>query len=275
MNRRTFLKAALATAIPAPLVAASYGLAEASWLKVERPTLPLPRLPQVFDGLRVAFLTDVHHGPFVGLDYVRTVVRTALHLQPDLILLGGDYVSKDAEYIAPCFEALGALRAPLGVHGVLGNHDHWHGLAETRAGMKDAGITEMTNSGVWLTRGSGRLRLAGIDDLWRGTSDVPAAVGDASSTDACLLVSHNPDVAETLKDRRVGLVLSGHTHGGQVVVPGYGAPIVPSRYGQKYLKGLVEAPVTKVYVSRGLGTVSPPMRFGSRPELTLLTLRSA
>ena len=275
MNRRTFLKATLAAAVPAPVAAASYGLVEASWVRVERPTLPLPRLPQPFDGLRVAFLTDIHHGPYVGLDYVRGVVRTTLNLEPDLVLLGGDYSSNEAKYIAPCLDVLGGLRAPLGVFGVLGNHDYWHGLDETRTGLKAAGITELTNAGVWLSRGGRRFRLAGVDDLWRGTPDVAAAVGDATPADACLLVSHNPDVAETLRDPRVGLMLSGHTHGGQVVVPGYGAPIVPSRYGQKYLKGLVEAPVTRVYVSRGLGTVSPPMRFGSRPELTLLTLKSA
>ncbi len=275
MNRRTFLKAALAAAVPAPVAAASYGLVEASWVRVERPTLPLPRLPQAFDGLQVAFLTDIHHGPYVGLDYVRGIVRTTLSLEPDLILLGGDYSSSEAKYIAPCLDVLAGLRAPLGVFGVLGNHDYWHGLDETRAGLKAAGVTEMTNTGVWLARGGSRLRLAGVDDLWRGTPDVPAAVGDATPADACLLVSHNPDVAETLRDPRVGLMLSGHTHGGQVVVPGYGAPIVPSRYGQKYLKGLVDAPVTRVYVSRGLGTVSPPMRFGSRPELTLATLAAA
>jgi predicted MPP superfamily phosphohydrolase len=232
-------------------------------------------LPKAFDGLRVAFLTDIHHGPFVGLDFVRGVVRTTLNLDPDLVLLGGDYSSNEAKYVAPCFEVLAGLRAPLGVFGVLGNHDHWHGLDETKAGMKAAGIIELTNSGVWLARGGSLFRLAGVDDLWRGRPDVAAAVGDATSADACVLLSHNPDVAETLRDPRVGLMLSGHTHGGQVVVPGYGAPIVPSRYGQKYLKGLVEAPVTKVYVSRGLGTVSPPMRFGSRPELTLVTLKSA
>jgi predicted MPP superfamily phosphohydrolase len=275
MNRRTFLKAALAATVPAPVVAASYGLVEASWVRVERPTLPLSRLPQEFDGLRVAFLTDIHHGPYVSLDFVRGVVRTTLNLQPDLILLGGDYSSNEAKYIAPCLDVLGALRAPLGVYGVLGNHDYWHGLAETRAGLKAAGITELTNAGVWLARGGSLFRLAGVDDLWRGKPDVAAAVGEATAADACLLVSHNPDVAETLRDPRVGLMLSGHTHGGQVVVPGYGAPIVPSRYGQKYLRGLVDAPVTRVYVSRGLGTVSPPMRFGCRPELTLITLKSA
>ena len=90
-----------------------------------------------------------------------------------------------------------------------------------------------------------------------------------------MVVSHNPDFAEKLRDERVGLVLSGHTHGGQLCVPGFGAPIVPSRYGQKYLHGLVAAPATTVYISRGLGTVTPPMRYNSPPEITLITLQAA
>ena len=101
------------------------------------------------------------------------------------------------------------------------------------------------------------------------------ALGDATSSDACLLVSHNPDYAENLRDRRVGLILSGHTHGGQAVFPVAGAPFVPSRYGSKYLRGRVEAPATTVYISRGLGTVTGPMRYGSRPELTLVTLKTS
>jgi predicted MPP superfamily phosphohydrolase len=276
MDRRTFLRTALAAAVPAvPLAATSYGLYEAALVKVERPAVPVPRLPAAFDGLRVAFLTDIHHGPFVGLDYVTSVVRTTLALSPDLILLGGDYTSKHAKYVGPCFGALAALKAPLGVYGVLGNHDYLDGLAETRAAFKDARIPELTNAGVWLTRGRDRLRLGGVDDLWYGKPDANAAMGDAAAADAGLLVSHNPDFAERLRDPRVGLVLSGHTHGGQIDVPGYGAPVVPSRYGQKYLKGLVHAPATRVYVSRGLGTATPPVRVHCRPELTLLTLTSA
>jgi len=276
MDRRTFLKAALVAAAPtAPVVAASYGLYEAGSLKIERPTLPLPHLPASFDGLRVAFLTDIHHGPFVGLDYVSSVVRTTLALNPDLILLGGDYISKDAKYAAPCFDVLAGLSAPLGVFGVLGNHDYLHGLAETKEGFRAARIAELTNAGVWLDRAGSRVRLAGVDDLWYGHPLASPALGDAAVADACLLVSHNPDFVEKLREPRVGLVLSGHTHGGQACAPGYGAPIVPSRYGQKYLHGFVQAPMTRVYVSRGLGTSGPPMRYNSRPELTLVTLRSA
>ena len=274
MDRRIFLKAIAAATVPAAAATASYGLYEAGWVEVVRPQLPLPRLPRVFDSLTVAFLTDIHHGPFTSLDYVAAVVRTTLALRPDLIVLGGDYCLKDAKYIAPCFEVLAGLTAPLGVYGVLGNHDYWHGIAETHAGFASAGITELTNAGVWLKRGRDRFRLAGVDDYWMGKVEVGAALGDATAEDACLLLSHNPDVAERLNDPRVGLMLSGHTHGGQVVFPG-GAPFVPSRYGQKYLHGRVQAPHTTVYVSRGLGTTSIPIRFASRPELTLITLKCA
>jgi predicted MPP superfamily phosphohydrolase len=276
MQRRMFLKTALAAAVPvSPVVAASYGLYEAGSVRIERPTLALPHLPAAFQNLRVAFLTDIHHGPFISLDYVASIVRTTLALAPDLILLGGDYVSQEAKYITPCFEVLAGLKAPLGVFGVLGNHDHRQGLAETQAAFESAGIGELTNRGVWLERGSQRIRLGGVDDLWYGQPDPRPAVGDATPEDGCLVVSHNPDFAEKLRDSRVGLVLSGHTHGGQVYVPGYGAPIVPSRYGQKYLQGRVQAPATQVYVSRGLGTVTPPLRYNCRPELTLITLTSA
>lgn len=273
MHRRTFLKAAVAAAVPiAPIMGASYGLYEAGSVRIERPTIALPNLPASFDKLRIAFLTDIHHGPYVGLDYVASIVRTTLALGPDLILHGGDYISKDAKYVAPCFEMLAGLKAPLGVFGVLGDHDYRHGVEETKAAMQAAGIAELTNRGVWLERGTSRLRLGGVDDLWYGKPDVRPALGDASTSDACLVVSHNPDFVEKMWDSRVGLAFSGHTHGGQVYVPGYGAPIVPSRYGQKYLQGLVQAPVTRVYVSRGLGTVTPPMRYNSHPELTLATL---
>jgi predicted MPP superfamily phosphohydrolase len=275
MDRRSFFKTAAVAALPASAFAASYGLFEAAWAEVVRVSLPLPRLPHVFNGTTVAFLTDIHHGPFTSLEYVRSVVRTTLSLQPDLIVLGGDYLLKDKKYIRPCFEVLAALKAPLGVFGVLGDHDYWHGVEDTRQGFVAAEITELTNRGVWLERGGYRVRLAGVDDLWYGHVDVKSALEDVKSEDACVLVSHNPDVAERLRETRVGLMLSGHTHGGQVVFPSGYAPIVPSHYGQKYLRGVCQAPVTTVYVSRGLGCTSVPVRFGSRPEITLITLTSS
>lgn len=272
MNRRHFLRAVAAASVPAATVTASYGLYEAGWVEVVRQTLTLPRLPHAFDDMTIAFLTDLHNGPFTSLDFIAGVVRTTLALRPDLILLGGDYSLKDRKYIAPCFDILGGLKAQLGVYGVLGNHDYWHGLEETQQGFHSANIEELTNRGVWIERKGYRFRLAGVDDLWMGKVDLNRALGEAKPDDACLVLSHNPDVAEKLRDPRVGLMLSGHTHGGQVVFPG-GAPFVPSHYGQKYLHGVCHAPATTVYVSRGLGCASIPVRFGSRPELTLVTLK--
>jgi predicted MPP superfamily phosphohydrolase len=111
-----------------------------------------------------------------------------------------------------------------------------------------------------------------VGDLWCDHQDVNAALGDATVDDAVILLSHNPDVAETLRDPRVGLMLSGHTHGGQVIVPFFGAPIVTSAFGQKYLHGLTRGPSCNVYISRGVGTVGPPCRAFCRPEIVLLTL---
>ena len=273
MNRRTFLRSSAQLAAAAvPIAGVGYGLASGTHLRVDRPTLALPNLTPRLAGLTVAFVTDIHHGPYVSLDYVAGIVRTTVALNPDVVILGGDYSLRDAAYIAPCLELLGALSAPLGVYAVLGNHDYRHGLAETRAGLRRARIAELTNAGVWLDRGADRLRLAGVDDLWHGAPDLTSALADTTRTDACLLVSHNPDFAETITDRRVGLVLSGHTHGGQISLPGYGAPLPPSAYGRKYAHGLAEAPMTRVYTSAGTGMSVMPLRVNCRPEIALITL---
>jgi uncharacterized protein len=270
MNRRQFFATAAVAATGAGGL--MYSAVEAGWVVIDHRTIPVPRLPAAFRGTRVAFLTDIHHGPYVDLGYVESVVRTTNLLAPDLVVLGGDYSLREAKYIGPCLEVLAQLRAPMGVFGVLGNHDHWHGLRETRDGLKAARIGELTNRGEWFTRRGDRFRLCGIDDLWSGKPDVHAAIGDATRADACVLVSHNPDAAEGLVVPGVGLMLSGHTHGGQVLFPGIGAPWTPSAYGQKYLHGLVDGPTTKVFVSRGLGLAAVPGRVGSRPEINLLTL---
>jgi uncharacterized protein len=275
MNRRVFLRSAFAGLAGAALAGTCYSFYESGWVAVSEQQFALRNLPPSFRGTRIVFLTDIHHGPYTELSYVESIVRTTNLLQPDMVLLGGDYSLRDGKYIGPCFEVLAHLRAPLGLHGVLGNHDHWHGYEETLEGFKSAKITNLTNTGVTFTRGGDTLRLGGVGDLWCDRQDAGAALGDATITDAAILLSHNPDFAETLRPdlaRRVGLMLSGHTHGGQIVFPGGAAPFVPSKYGNKYLRGTVQAPDTTVLISRGLGTSLLPARFGSRPEINVITL---
>ncbi len=272
MNRRQFMRATIAGLGATAMAGTCYGFFEAGWIEVSETTLPLPGLPATFRGTRVVFLTDIHHGPYTDLAYVQNIVRTTNLLEPDLILLGGDYSLRDAKYIAPCLDMLGNLRAPMGVFGVMGNHDAWHGLQQTKDGLRHAGIHELSNDCQIFERGGDRFVLAGVEDLWTGVPHIGDALRTARRDDPVLLLAHNPDYCETLKDRRVGLVLSGHTHGGQMVFPGGIAPFVPSWYGDKYLRGVVKAPETTVLVSRGLGTSMLPTRCGSRPEINVVTL---
>jgi uncharacterized protein len=199
-------------------------------------------------------------------------------LQPDIVALVGNFVHRHDYYIAPAIEELGKLKGAIGRFAVRGNHDNqnYHSLHNFRplscAALADAMLPDLKNCGVWIERGGNRLRICGVGDLWTDYQDLDKALGGATERDAVLLLSHNPDFVETICGRRVGLVLSGHTHGGQIVLPGYGAPIVPSRYGQKYLYGLVQGPACPVFVTRGVGTVTPPVRFLCRPEVVLITL---
>ena len=273
MTRRQLVKRAVVTSV---VLGGAYPLLEAKWCRLTRQTVTIPHLPAAFDGTTVAYLADIHHGPFVPRAYVRSVVAMTNSLNPDLVLLGGDYTHAGSRYVAPVHEDLARLRGRLGRFAVLGNHDRWDGLQASMAGLAAARIPLLRNAGTWVEKGGSRLRIAGVGDLWTDRVDVARAIGpETTDRDAVILLSHNPDVAEHAEDRRIGLMLSGHTHGGQVVVPGYGAPIVPSAFGQKYLQGLVQAPRCQIYISRGIGTVTPPVRLFCRPEVIWITLTRA
>ena len=176
-----------------------------------------------------------------------------------------------AEAIAP----LAALRAPHGVFAVMGNHDHWESAPLLREALAANGIAEWWNAGRWIERGGERTWFCGVDDMWEGRPDLDRALLGVGAEDCAVLLAHNPDFAERFRDPRVRLMLSGHTHGGQVRLPGIGALIIPSIYGRKYEMGLVKGPVCPVYVTRGVGVIFPPVRFRCPPEVALIRLRRA
>ncbi len=286
-SRRQFLDF-LARRIAAPGLLASslggaYSVYEAKRPLVSRVETSLRRLPAAFAGLTVAFLSDTHYGAGVPLSYLADVVDLTNSLGADVVALGGDYVQRRRglggrhrgweEVIARGVGVLAGLRAPLGRFAVLGNHDHQTNARLVRRALADHGFTDLTNTGVWLGRGDARLRVAGVDDVRTGKPRLGPALGDMGAGDACLLLAHNPDYVEQIRDGRVDLVLSGHTHGGQLYIPGFGAPVTSSRFGQKYRAGFVQGPSARVYVSRGIGTISLPIRFCCPPEIVLLTLR--
>ena len=237
---------------------------------------PGPDCRRAFDGFRVALRSDFHHRPWVSANSIRAVVRLAHSLNPDLLTLTGDSIHRGKKRVPGCMQELAALRANNGVVAVLGNHDHYENAARTvRDGLRQAGSADLTSCGITLQRDGETLHVAGVGDYWREERKLPRAPEGSNRRESVLLLSHNPDYVERIRDDRVGLVLSGHTHGGQCVFPIIGAPILPSRYGQKYASGLCQGPWAKVFVTRGVGAAFPPIRFGYPAEVALLTLRSA
>ncbi len=278
MTRREFLIRAGAGAAALVAGGTTYAYAvEREWLEVTHRTVKLEGWPPAFDGLRVAHLTDLHHSPVVPLAYLERCIARANAERPDLVALTGDYVtlSKRWEFIEPVAAALGKLRAPLGVFASLGNHDVWMGATLVQQALERNGCTVLRNRGMAAARDGGRLGVVGLGDLW--TEDVNFREGFRGVPEGwpSLILMHNPDTFEEWPAGHPGLILAGHTHGGQVAIPGYGPPFVPSRYGNKYARGLFQRGDAAMYVNRGVGTAVFAVRFMVRPEIAILTIRPA
>jgi len=249
-------------------------LLEPRWFDVEEVTVPLARLPRALDGLTIAHLSDLHLGPYLGASELAHAVEMAQRLHPQLVVISGDFVSRGFEWKAEPLAPLAALRAPLGVFAVLGNHDHWTDPAWVAATVQRLGITMLSNAAHRLSDAGRGCWLVGVDDVWVGAGNLPRALAGVPGGACKLLLVHEPDFADKAARWGIDLQLSGHSHGGQVRLPLIGAPLLPP-WGMKYPIGLQRAGDTWVYTNRGLGVIAPPLRFNCRPEVTLLTLRRA
>jgi len=278
LPRRQFLKLALSASAGAATLAAGgsvySALIEPQWLSIERVQVPLARLPRELDGLTIAQLSDLHHGPYIGDEEIRVAVEAVNRLQPDMIVLTGDYVTREVDRIGDCARVLGGLQSRRGVWAVLGNHDHWTDAATITRALAANSIQVLINEAAPIDHNGRRLWLAGVDDVWQQSCDLDRAMRGIAPEEVTVLLAHEPDFADEAARYPIDLQLSGHSHGGQVRLPFYGALILP-HLGRKYPMGLAQAGGLRVYTNRGLGVVSPPVRFNCRPEVTLLTLRSS
>ncbi len=257
---------------------------EPTWLEVNRITIPVRGLPRAFHGVRIAQLTDFHCGQQIPRDYLEHALRVTTAEKPDLIALTGDFVHKGYRHVQDAARLFHGLKAPLGVFAVLGNHDfavrnalgirRYPGLHKAIAdALGRAGVTVLRNETVRVSRDGDSLLVAGIDDLWSREADADAALNKQCLKTPRVVLAHNPQSVELFENHRADLVLSGHTHGGQVDWPGLGRVLLGKK-AKRWSAGLYQHNGAHLYVNKGVG-FGWRFRFGVRPEIAVFTLEEA
>jgi len=267
VSRRDLLKGAAAAGIGTITGALAHGyLYERHRIELTRQTLTVSGLPAALSGLRIGFLTDFHRSDTVSHEIVDHAVRMIIAEAPDLVILGGDYVTwGDRRFVAPIAEALAPLSAPHGVFAVLGNHDDDRDMP---AALAAKGFVVLRDARTRLTIRGEKLDIAGIRFWTRRLADIAHVLRGAASS--VVLLAHTPMRLAEAAALAVPLVLSGHTHGGQIVLPGIGA-IAAREF--PVVAGTGRREGTTIFVSRGVGTVYIPLRLNCPPEVALLTLQ--
>ena len=275
-TRRDFLRGLVATPLVAVSATAAYArLIEPYNYLISETDIFIRDLPQAFEGFRITQLTDIHHSRILGIDEVRRVINLAQQTSPDMFVLTGDYSTSYRRYIEPCAEALSTLSAPEGVWAVLGNHDHYADPELTTRALQRQHIAVMNNVNTTLRRGSDAIQLSGIDDWTWNATDWARAFAGLNTNTPTILLSHQPTVLDFEQTKNVSLILSGHTHGGQLNFPLLGAPASLFTKDMRYARGLFRRGETQLYVSTGTGVIGLPLRLGVRPEIAVLRLRRA
>lgn len=256
--------------ILAMILVLAYMFIEPYWIETKEITIESDQIPAQFDGKKIVFLSDLHEGFFFDQKRTDNLVNQVNALNPDLILLGGDYVDGSSEDVQPVFQSLSKLKAPLGVYAVLGNKDPQYLTLKT---IGQSNITYIGNKGTWIVLNGARIRLGGVGDYNNGAQLQNATTSVVTPHDFVILLTHNPDYFPKVNKSKVDLVLSGHTHGGQVTFFGLWAPVTHSDYGNKYRTGVITEKNSTLIVSNGIGTTILPLRFFARPQIIVIELK--
>jgi uncharacterized protein len=266
LTRRRFFNRLLIGASAVAAIGATDALfLEPKRLVAERIGIRLSRLPEEFHGFRIAQISDVHFGPYLGRPTLSRAVQLAESFRPDVLVLTGDFVShpfgrpngpRGAHYAEPCADVLSTVSG-MPILAILGNHDHWNGAQIVEGALP--------NRRIWIS---------GVDDALANAADLSQTLRDVPPSETTILLAHEPDFADHAARFPIDLQLSGHSHGGQVRLPGIGALILPEM-AEKYPLGLNRVGALQVYTNRGLGVINPPVRFNCPPEVTFVTLFSA
>lgn len=271
ISRRMFIQGACGYVLGVMSVGSYSCLLEPRWIETKHVLINIHGLPEQFEGMTIAQLSDIHHCKYVPREFIRRCVRQVNALAPDIIALTGDYVYGSKEFISAVAKELAGLKSKEGVFAVLGNHDNKDDTVEA---LSEKGIRVLINEHIPLFRKKEHLFIAGADDLWAGKFNLEATLKGTDDKPKILLC-HNPDAIEKIKCTGIDFVMAGHTHGGQVSLPIYGPPVVYSKFGARYASGLFHEEKTAMYVNKGIGVSNFPIRFLARPEITVFTFRNS
>jgi len=226
------------------------------------------------DDMRIALLTDIHAGSFMSERDLCRIFESVAAREPDMVCLSGDLINTFEREILLLREPLSLLDPPLGIFAVPGNHDHFYGqdIGLWESFLREHGVTVLINAGERVQRNGDSLWVAGVDDLTEGQPDLPRALAGHRDDEPVLLLSHHPDLFFEAAAAGVELTLSGHTHGGQILLFGK-TPLKHSAFG--YWRGLFEQEGARLYVSRGVGLTFLPLRIGAPPEIPMLRVKAA
>lgn len=282
LTRRDFLRVLRVAAIDLGVLVAGgtmwgYFIEPAS-PRVETVRLKLPRLTPAFFGMRIAQISDIHMGGWMNAERLKYVVELVTQQNPDIVLLTGDFLighefnSDSEEHLQETINTLSPLTKTVPAFGILGNHDYWTNVHAVREMLSLCDVKELTNSVFTLARGSETLHLCGVDDIWEGDVRLDEVVDQLKDNSAAILLAHEPDFADvSAETNRFDLQISGHSHGGQIVFPFVGPPILP-HLGQKYPSGLYQVGSMLQYTNRGVGMARLPVRLNCPPEITIFHL---
>jgi len=290
LSRRDFLKVIKIVSLEATavgLIGYQYSTKwEMNWIEITNITLKLPRIDPAFKGLRLVQISDFHLGQWMNKERLDTVIGMAVDLAPDYFILTGDYLeyqpygmpNETATYednidiISSSFSKLSALCPTI---AILGNHDHMINAGWVESSLSQAGVEVLRNSVKTIQRGAAELHIAAVDDVRQKMDRLDQVMEALPENGAAILLAHEPDFADvSAATGRFDLQISGHSHGGQIVLPIIGPPLLPAM-GRKYPSGLYYVNNMLLYTNRGIGVTTVNARFNCRPEITLFTLEPA
>ena len=274
VSRRNFIKKLSFGVASSPFISSTYGaLHQSKKYDVTNVEVELENLPDALNGLKIAHVTDFHSGIFVDKENLDEVVAITNGLEADIVALTGDFVSHSTRYIPPCEEALSRLRSKYGIYGCLGNHDHWVDPEEIAASLERSGVRILRNEAEVLDVKGNRINIIGVDNRTRRVDDeMDIALRRASHEDPKILLCHKPWYFPYAVQRGIDLTLSGHVHGGQVVLEFLGLKWCPAMLVTEYIEGLYRKGKSHLYLSRGVGVTGTPVRLNCPPEIALIRL---